>query len=315
MIKIDLLPREGGAKPKKPRPGGGGGAPKAQGGSAVMSLVILVVGGLMLGGAGFAGYTVWDTVQKGYALKDEKERKKKKLQDEAKEKKEEFEALEQKYEKAVDKARVLLMLDPPDRLLWAEKLNMLAEMRPDGVALTTIKLVEKVKMIETPASKKRKAEYEANKGKKEFRGMEKPVKEEMPLISQTFTIIGVAYSQQPAKRLDDITKFGDLIEEYHVDMEDKSVRRFMNNFVPEVKIGDLQVLDDYLKSGRNVTQFEFTLQTKTVEVKNSEEVLNEMVADAERRESQKKAKESSDLTSTQRAAGQFVGADIGGGGF
>jgi hypothetical protein len=59
------------------------------------------------------------------------------------------------------KSEILSSLMPDQRLFWAQKLDMLTKLTPEGVYITSVDVTEEVKMVETDFSKKRRAEYAA----------------------------------------------------------------------------------------------------------------------------------------------------------
>jgi hypothetical protein len=331
MIRVNLLPKElSSRQPGGKRPAKAAGA----GGSAIVSFLIMVIAVGSIGGSGYYAWTTYDTHEKAVEKRAGLEKDKKSKRAEADNKQREFTELRAKFDRAIDKARVLLMLDPPDRLLWAEKLNMLADMRPDGIALIDVKLIEEVKLVETPESIRMRQEFDKLEAKAK-RGQTKPTAKKVPLISQIFSITGVAYNQQQPKRLEDINNFSQMIESYYVTMDDRAIRRFMDGFILGIEIGDLNDYADYLKSGRTVTQFEFTLKTRAATIQTADEVMKRIMGDSKRREqaareaTSAKARDGVDSSAAatpppaepaadempkgaERSAGQFAGADIGG---
>lgn len=285
MIRVNLLPSD---QSSRRRPAAGGGPPAPGGaGSPMISLLSVVIALVLIGGSGFASYYKWNEANTVRAELEEKQDTKKKLERTVKEKGQEYEALKEKYARAIRKIQVLLMLDPPDRLLWAEKLNMIADLRPDGVAVTTMELREKVDMIETPESLEVRAAFNKVPAA-ERRGRKEPQPVKVPIIRQTFTVRGVAYDPQQSNRLTHIKNFYDALLEYFRKMEDGSIRRFMDGFQqePPPTYGDMKDIENYLKTGRRVTEFVITIETKAIGQEKGEVLLERMNKDAQRRREQ-----------------------------
>ncbi|MCX7000914.1 MAG: hypothetical protein NT106_11570, partial [Candidatus Sumerlaeota bacterium] len=120
---------------------------------------------------------------------------------------------------------ILKALDPPNRLLWAEKINMLAEIVPPGVYLTNMDVSEDIREAETQESMKIREAW-IKGGKK---GAEPP-QINKPIVTQTLAIEGITWADAADQRIQLIMKFHDAIRNYSKRGMDGSTRRFMDNF-------------------------------------------------------------------------------------
>lgn len=247
MIKINLLPQEAIGKAVA-------GPSSSGGGSVVMVAAVLAVMYLgIIGGAWFV-YQQGETAKKAEAaLKKQNDDLKTTLSDKEKEFKEVSDAL------AVlrNQKAVLDTLDPPDRLFWAEKWNILPALVPDGVYITDIKVTEDVKEIETEESRAAQAEF--TKAKKPGTP---PKKQTTPVITQKLEIMGVAYVAEGTsdQRLQ-------LVIDFYRSLQDKKAKipfsgeevdflRYMNPTISYDPVEGISV------NGREVTKFKFYVQSK-----------------------------------------------------
>lgn len=311
MIRVNLLPQDTRSKassksaaPEGPNPGG---SPIVN----VLSFLILVS---CLGGASYGFYFINNEVS---TRQTEEAKLKKEIQDAEREERirgEEFRALQAKEKQALDRGRVLLTLDPPDRLLWAEKLNMLADLRPEGIAITKIELSEDVQMVTSPESAAEIARWEAaqreganrnrsssggstsasssdsgsSSGGRRSRGgggsaATKPREVKIPIITQTLTIEGIAYQLQQQQRLTDINVFRSALDGYFLTLPDRQMRRFMDGFKPSIARRNLAQINRYQGFERVVTSFAFSIETVPIGNVNSETLFKRLSEDLDRR--------------------------------
>ncbi len=149
---------------------------------------------------------------------------------------------------------ILRALDPPDRILWSEKLNMLAELIPDGVYLTQIRLTESVTEVATKESEQKYKEWE-KAGKKGT----PPKLVKKPIIRQTLYLSGVSRAETPEKRLRLISAFSEALKNFSWTTSDGRVRKFYEDFTGEI---DTSEIVNITLEGVPVTKFTFILQTK-----------------------------------------------------
>ncbi len=250
MIKINLLPPELAGKKKAQRISTGP-AP-----SFLSFLILIPVYLITLG----IVYKIYDAKITSAKTVDNAQKKLERLKKQKVEQEQKFKDLKETYSILNDQIEILRSLDPPDRLLWSEKLNMLSELIPKGIFITSMKLSEKVEQIETAESKRRQVEWNAQ-GKNKKGPAPEVIKK--PVARQTFEMSGVAYTDKPGseEKLDLIVKFYQSLKDFQTTNHKGQVRKFMDNFNPKVNFKDLQetkILD------RSVYKFTFIMTTKPV---------------------------------------------------
>jgi len=248
MIKINLLPPEliGKKKPAKisvrPTP-------------SFMVIALLIPIYLI---TFFVVYKFYSTrTRSNKEIRDLKTKlEKKKKQKSEQEKK--YKNLRETYSLLQNQVEILRALDPPNRLLWSEKLNMLAELIPKGVYLTSIKLTETVEQIETAESKRRQAEWKSVP--KEKKG-EKPEIIKRPVIRQTLTLDGITYAEKggAGERLELIVRFHTALRNFQWQNHRGETRRFIDHFDPKITFKDIR---NAKISNVEVSKFTFILITK-----------------------------------------------------
>ncbi len=248
MIKINLLPQEL-QKGKKDR------TPSAAA-KAPVSGMPLVVGVLILAfvAAGFTGYKVIGKKVREdravRALTNERDAKKKEVES----KQQEFKELMELKTLLENQIEILNALDPPHRLLWSEKINMIAEVIPKNVFVTNLKMTELVQEEETNESKMRRETWT----KAGAKGTPPPTIKK-PKITQTLVISGITWADDPEQRLALILKFHDAMKEHTMPGFDGKPRRFMDNFKDQIRIEPTWV--DRM-AGRAVNRFKLVLVTE-----------------------------------------------------
>ncbi len=147
-------------------------------------------------------------------------------------------------EEIEDKFAVISALAPPERIYWSEKLNMLAKARVGAsVFLDRIELSEKSESVETEDSKRRQTAWLARKTafekdpkneKKRFNEPQ-PVKMEMPLITYTLTLHGVASGTDSSERLTQINNYAESLAGLKWIRANGEEVSFMDGFLPEYR--------------------------------------------------------------------------------
>lgn len=251
MIKVNLLPQELLGK---------GSSQKAQQSSDGGLVVFLALFGFVVVVGTIFGYSIHAQYQAEKAKK-EAEARAKTLEGELRALRVEYEELELMLRILQNQKAVLDALDPPDRLLWSKKLNMLPMLVPENVFLTDIVLTEKVSEIETEESLKATQAWVAagSKGTP-------PPKEKVPVIDQKMDMTGLAYSPEgkSENRLQRITEFRTNLESKDVKIPytGKS-ERFIVGFRRTVGISAIE-LSSVME--RDVSKFTFSLQAEQVKV-------------------------------------------------
>lgn len=248
MIKINLLPPEliGKKKAKKIS-----ARPSA---SLTVYLILIPVYLITL----LILYRVYDTKTSSKRELDQTTKKLEKLKKDKSSQEEKFRDLKETFSLLNDQIEILRALDPPNRLLWSEKINMISELIPKGVFLTSIKVTEKVEQLETAESKKRQVEWNAQ-GKDKKGTPPEIVKK--PVIRQTLEMEGITYSEKGGseERLALLVQFHQALKTFKWKNHYGEDRAFMDNFNPEIKFKDIQdskVLD------KEVSKFTFIITTK-----------------------------------------------------
>jgi hypothetical protein len=157
--------------------------------------------------------------------------------------KKDIKKIEERYKNIVElkqlvdtRIKVLRVLDPPHRILWTEKLYMLARLTPTNVFLTQLTLKEsRPRGSRAPASS-----------------------------HQVLTIRGYSYGMDDAERMRNITKFIEAMQSFYYVNAAGKVSRFMDNFEESIKLAGAMVTKKI--EGVEVVEFSFninTLPTKT----------------------------------------------------
>ncbi|HUT24258.1 MAG TPA: hypothetical protein VM492_07960 [Sumerlaeia bacterium] len=261
MIKINLLPPE--LQGKKVRAKAAVAAPSA----IAPGLAIGLVAAFFLVLWAVVGYTViWkrasgakserlevqNAFDKAKALLD-------KEQEAHKEKLAEWNLLRNQKE-------ILEVLMPEKRLLWSEKLNMLADLRPEGVYLTGAQVIEDREMVETRQSAIARADWARKKAAFDAKEIsedpgEEPKRIEKPLIKQTLVLNAVGTGELPTDRFDKVVEFERALQGHESAGPKGDKRRFMDFFQNEIQLG---VMEERRQDGILVWAFEFRLTTLPV---------------------------------------------------
>lgn len=254
MIQINLLPQNS----SRGRSSGGQAAVARSGGGMgiVWAMAVLVL--LIDGGAGYLAFRqVTQATSKYMTVLSEYDMVKKQV-DERMSKAEEVRQFREVVNNQMD---VLRSLDPPDRILWSEKLNMLANLMPPNVFISEVEVKEYVTMVETAQSKAARERYKkalANKKENEATPKEPPVVNK-PVIHYVMHITGLSLGENNDEQLNNVTKFHKAIINYErVDGKGEK-RRFMDGFTSNIEFESI-VATEY--EGTPVNKFIFKLTTK-----------------------------------------------------
>lgn len=150
---------------------------------------------------------------------------------------------------------VLRSLDPPDRILWSQKINMLASLIPSSVFIDDVRINEDVQMVETEASKKAGADWKASTNKK--KGPE-PKKAYRPVIRYHLTLSGVAEGEDNIAQFNNVMAFQRALNEHRMVDPAGHAQRFMDGFQKEIQFHMIKG-DEY--EGVQVNKFVFELTT------------------------------------------------------
>ncbi len=213
----------------------------------------ILVALLMLAVDAAALYYVLDlrkaAVQETARLEDEKKEK----QSEIDQKMAAFIELQQLEILVDNQLKVLGKLDPPNRLLWAEKLNMLALAINENAFITQLKLSETVIEEQTPESKAARDAWT----KAGAKGVAPPIVTS-PVITQTLTITGVCTGENETDQYYNALKFRDDLMKFETKNARGEPVKLMDGFVLAEFAGPFQTMTE---SGRQVNQFVFSMKT------------------------------------------------------
>ncbi len=251
MIKLNLLQQEGSARSAS------GPSMSAPGGGTFLVAGILMAAFVVILGYGGMRYIQMDRDNRETAtVRGEAQ----KLDADIKRKEEQFEELRELERVLRNQIALLETLDPPDRLFWAEKLNLLPLYVPDGVFLTTIQVTESSREVETADSRRVQEAW-----------LKKPARSRGPQPPQNFQTI---ISQQ--LRLDGVSYVADgtsddrlaLITTFLRDLQTKEVAApgtgqttsFFRNF----RSIDYAPIEGVTIAGRECSKFSFTLRARPI---------------------------------------------------
>lgn len=274
MIKINLLPQN------MTKGGAAAGPNKA---SRPMTLVILA-GVIMAAINGLAGWMAFNCVITAKEDADRIQVKYDKVDKQIKDRMQEADLVRKYREVVKNQMDVLKSLDPPDRLLWCEKLNMLSNLMPTDVFVSEITVLEHVEMVETEASKAAHVKWERVDKKK---GPE-PTAVKKPLITYDMKLTGLALGRDSTEQLNNVIKFNNALTTYRMTDAQGKERRFMDGFDPTIGMGAITTT---VYEGTPVDQFIFMLKTKAIgteEQKKPEAAAPTKVAQADAKISQAK---------------------------
>ncbi len=250
MIEINLLPEteRKGRAPSAKKGGAASGGSSGMEGIAVLAFAALVTVVVAAGGL-FALSKVRAAEQQVAAKQSELKAVEKEIKKHAKEARQ----IRRMREVLNNQWELLQALDPPNRMLWAEKLDMLANLMPPNVFLTNVGVHENLVEVETESSIRNRRKWEAN----EKKGPRPPVRKK-PIITYVLNLKGLTTGSDNVEQFDNVLKFHQaLVNHQHVD--DKGVKRsFMDGFNPNIEFESVRAT---LYQGFPVNEFSFRMRT------------------------------------------------------
>lgn len=248
MIKINLLPQNAQKRNKAGSSGSGGNRG---------TLLIVVAALAMLAVNAVAGWVVLSSVFVAKNEMNDVKNKRDLISQQINKRMSEADRVRKFREVVTNQMDVLKSLDPPERILWCEKLNMLSNLVPPNVFLSEVQITEQVEMVETEASKAAHIKWERAEKK---RGIEpQPVKR--PLISYKMKVTGLALGKDSFEQMNNAMKFHHAMTTYIMKDSRGKAHRFMDGFNSNVDLGSIEAT---LYEGSPVNQFTFTLTTKVM---------------------------------------------------
>ena len=251
MIEINLLPES----EQKARSSRRRGPKKVESGGKQNPIPVIAFALVTFSVIGFMGFNSWAMVHrekvKFEELKAEKEavdRQTAELSDEARE-------IQELRKRFTNQLEVLQALDPPDRVLWSEKINMLADLMPPNIFLTEIAVEEHFKEVEIQASIDAAAAWEKG-GRKD----PKPETVKKPVITYTMRLQGLSTGVDGVEQFDNVLSFHDAIKSYEAVNAWGHTSRFMDNFNADIAVESITttLYDDTYP----VNEFIFVLNTR-----------------------------------------------------
>jgi hypothetical protein len=255
MIQINLLDQPG----SKGKPGAQGvsfSSAARPGGSPAGGILIVLALALLLALDGGLFYYAYSQVEASTAALNTVKAKQKKLKSEIEKKTAMADQVRQYREVVANQMDVLKSLDPPDRILWCEKINALSNLMPPNVFLAQFKVDENVKMVETQQSVEARAKW----AKSPKKGSTKePAAVQKPVISYSVLLVGLALGKDNVEQMQNVTAFHKaLIDNSEQDAAGKT-RRFMDGFNDNIEFESVEAT---MYEGTPVNKFIFRLTTK-----------------------------------------------------
>ncbi len=252
MIRINLLPGEEKKKRRRAKRAPTIGAPEAGAPSfSPITIVILLVCYALVAAL---GYLIWNQKATDERLLQEAKDEVARYEEKISTVKSQYKEISELKRLTSNQIEILRALDPPNRLFWAEKLNMLAELVPDGIYLTRIEVDENVKEVETKESKERHREW-VRGGKKG----KQPKTVKKPVITHKLYLQGLARADLAEDRLRLISAFNEALKTFQWTNRRGEVRKFYEHFRGDINTSELVVTR---VEGVAVTKFAFILRTK-----------------------------------------------------
>ena len=254
MITINLLDHSN-PKGRPGKPAAPGARSSSGGGGGFLTILTLVIAVGLNGAAGYVGFSHYSQARERFtAVKVEHE----KVKAEIAAKETEAESVRKYREVVANQLDVLNSLDPPDRILWAEKLNMLSGLVPTNVFLAEVDVTEKVDMVETEQSKAARAKWQKMK-KADKEKTKEPAIVTKPVISYVVKLTGLASGRDNVEQFDNMMKFHQAMTEYQMVGQGGETRRFMDSFNPNI---EFEKVEATVYEGVPVNQFVFKLTTR-----------------------------------------------------
>jgi hypothetical protein len=318
MIKINLLPPE--LQGKKGRVKASGGA--ALGGISPAAGTALMAAAAVLFAVAwfFVGYVlVWSPIAQAEAQE-------KKVKADYDTKKKEFDKKQAdhaarfaKWKLMQDQKEILQELKPANRLLWSEKLNMLVNLIPKDIYITSLEVTETIDSVETEASRqardaytKKKKEADASaaldenqkKAKIKELGSEPKVINKQ-VISQTLTIKAATMVREDSSEcIAKVIEFQKCMQQYEMKNAKGEVRRFKDSFekTPDDQklVVNMGPMEQELLDGVPVWAFELSINTE-----KPKDTSKDATKDATK---QVKAPSAASARAASRAAAKAAGA-------
>jgi Tfp pilus assembly protein PilN len=249
MIEINLLPEpesKGRKAGRKPAAGPAGGGLE----SAAILMLAAVMTVLVFSG----GFYSYSQVKAAEQALQERRARLNHLQAEISKHEREAQQIRRMRQVMNNQWELLQALDPPDRILWSEKLEMLAQLMPTNVFLSQIDVVENVVEVETQESIRRRQQWEADR-----RQGPRPAVVRKPIITYILTVKGLATGADNIEQFDNVLRFHEALVSHKGPDHKGEERAFMDGFNPNIEFESVLAT---LFEGVPVNEFSFKLRTK-----------------------------------------------------
>lgn len=245
MIQINLLPEELRGRKRKKR-----AVAHREGPSIVVVLfvVAILLGDVALGLA--VCVKKWGARQETKDLEADIQE----LDAEIKDKMDGFETLKVLNETLENQVLVLQSLMPPNQVVWAEKVNMLAYLVLPDAYITELRVTEESIQVPTKASIEARKQWD-----KSDKLAPEPEPVTVPSVTQTLTIEGVAIGEDERDRYKNAVEFWEALVAFEIEVDGK-VHRFLDGFIPAEAMSPFDTQDPH--HGRDVCRFEYRLKTE-----------------------------------------------------
>lgn len=249
MIQINLLDPaqvKGGRKSIAAIPSGASGA-----GSFIVAAAVVLALGLNLA----LGWSAWQRVAVSQAACARVKSDYKSVQAEIDAKTKDADQVRKFREVVANQMDVLRSLDPPDRILWSQKINMLASLVPAAVFVDEVRVNEDVQMVETDASKTAIENWKKNT--KNNKGPQ-PKQVFRPVIRYHMVLVGLAMGKDNIEQFNNVMAFHRALTGHRTVDAAGHAQRFMDGFESDVKF---DVIKGEVYEEVPVNKFVFKLTT------------------------------------------------------
>jgi hypothetical protein len=257
MIQINLLDQTGSKAARTSTAPLVAGGPRSNGnggGLGAMLVPVFILAMLLVNGG--LGWMAWQNVSASNRQYAEVQLAQRKVKTEISKKMDQAEQIKKYREVVANQMDVLKSLDPSDRILWCEKLNMLSDLVPQNVFLAEVKINEDVKMVETAQSKAAREKWEQSKDKTKLK---EPPMVQKPVISYIVRLTGLALGKDNVEQMQNVTAFHRAITEFAEKDTRGAAHRFMDGFNNNIEFESVEATT---YEGTPVNKFIFKLTTK-----------------------------------------------------
>lgn len=250
MIQINLL-QETGRKASSRKKSGAAAVRRPGGGGPSPLFLLTLVAALLLNG--LAGYYYYNQISAARIEYEDAKASRDKYKREIEQNLSKAEEVRKFREVVENQMDVLRTLDPPERILWCEKLNMISNLMPPNVFLSDLEVTEQVEMVETEESRAAHAAWE--KTPPEKRGKE-PAIVKKPILNYVLRLTGLALGADNVEQMNNIMKLHNALMTHEAKDPMGQRRRFMDGFQETIEFGTIEATNH---EGEPVNRFQLTL--------------------------------------------------------